>query len=56
MDFEVKLYNSESVAHFGCKNWETLCKMHGFFEGMLVTTDLGDPNIDQDSMNIWGPC
>ena len=53
VDFEVKLYNSESVTHFGCKNWEALCKMCGFDEGMLVTMDLGDPDIDQDNMDIW---
>ena len=45
MDFEVNLYNSESVTHFGCKNWEALCKMYGFYEGMLFTMDLGDPDI-----------
>ena len=46
MDFEVNLYNSESVTHIGCMNWEALCKMYGFYEGMLVTMDLGDPDID----------
>ena len=50
--FEVKLYNSESVTHFGCKNWEALCKMYGFDEGMLVTMDLGDPKIEQDNMDF----
>ena len=53
VDFEVKLYNSESVAHFGCKKWEALCKMYGFHEDMLVTMDLGDPDIEQDNMDIW---
>ncbi len=53
MDFEVNLYNSESVTHFGCKNWEAFCKMYGFDEGMLVTMDLGDPDIEQDNMDIW---
>ena len=53
MDFEVNLYNAESVTHFGCKNWEAFCKMYGFDEGMLVTMDLGDPDIDQDNMDIW---
>ena len=53
VDFEVNLYNSESVTHFGCKNWEALCKMYGFDEGMLVTMDLGDPTIQQDNMGIW---
>ena len=48
VDFEVKLYNSESVTHFDCKNWEALCKMYGFDEGMLVTMDLGDPTIEQE--------
>ena len=27
--------------------------MYGFYEGMLVTMDLGDPDIDQDNMDIW---
>ena len=53
VDFKVKLYNSESVTHFGCKNWEALCKMYGFDEGMLVTMDLGDPTIEQDRPSIW---
>ena len=53
VDFQVKLYNAESVTHFGCKNWEALCKMYGFDEGMLVTMDLGDPTIQQDNMGIW---
>ena len=53
MDFEVNLYNSESVTHFGCKNWETLWKMYGFDEGMLVTMDLGDPTIEQERPSIW---
>ena len=50
VDFEVKLYNAESVTHFGCKNWEAFCKMYGFDEGMLVTMDLGDPDTDHA---IW---
>ena len=53
VDFQVKLYNAESVTHFGCKNWEALCKMYGFDEGMLVTMYLGDPTIQQDNMGIW---
>ena len=53
MDFEVNLYNSESVTHFGCTNWEALCKMYGFYEGMLVTMDLGDPDIAEDNLDIW---
>ena len=24
VDFQVKLYNAQSVTHFGCKNWEAL--------------------------------
>uniref|UniRef100_M8BGT4 DUF8003 domain-containing protein n=1 Tax=Aegilops tauschii TaxID=37682 RepID=M8BGT4_AEGTA len=27
--------------------------MYGFDEGMLVTMDLGDPDIEQDNMDIW---
>ena len=53
MDFEVNLYNSESVTHFGCKNWEALCEMYGFYEGMLVTMDLGDPDTAEDNLDIW---
>ena len=53
MDFEVNLYHSESVTHFGCPNWEALCKMYDFHEDMLVTMDLGDPDIEQDYMDIW---
>ena len=49
VDFEVNLYNAESVTHFGCKNWEAFCKLYGFDEGMLVTMDLGDPEIEP----IW---
>ena len=53
MDFEVNLYNSESVSHFGCPSWEALCKMYGFDEGMLVTMDLGDPTITQERPTIF---
>ena len=53
MDFEVNLYNSESVSHFGCQGWEALGKMYDFQEGMFVTMDLGGPNIDQDNLDIW---
>ena len=53
VDFKVKLYNAESVTHFGCKNWEALCKMYGFDEGMLVTMDLGDPTIEQERPTIF---
>ena len=53
IDFEVNLYNSQSVTHFGCQNWEALCKMYVFYKGMIVTMDLGDPDIDQDNMDIW---
>ena len=45
-DFAVSLYNSESVSHFGCPNWEALCNAYDFHEGMLVTMDLGDPDIE----------
>ena len=53
MDFDVNLYNYESVSHFGCSGWEALCKMYDFHEGMFVTMDLGDPDIEQDNMDIW---
>ena len=52
-DFVVNQYNSESISHFGCRNWEALCKAYDFHEGRLVTLDLGDPNIDEDNMDIW---
>ena len=52
MDLNVNLYNSESVSHFGCPDWEALCKMYDFQEGMFVTMDLGDPDIDQDNLDI----
>ncbi len=52
VDFEVNLYNSESVTHFGCKNLEAFCKMYGFDECMLITMDLGNPDINQDNMDI----
>ena len=50
VDFEVNLYNSESVTHFGCKKWEALCKMYCFDEGMLVTMVLV---ILKSSKTIW---
>ena len=53
MNFQVKLYNAESVTHFGCKNWEALCKIYGFDEGMIVTMDLVDPTIEQERPSIW---
>ena len=53
VDFKVKLYNDESVTHFGCKNRKALCKIYGLDEGMLVIMDLGVPTIEQDNMDIW---
>ena len=53
IDFEVNLYNSQSVTHFGCPNWEALSKEYDFHEGMLLTFDLGDPDIDKNDMTIW---
>ena len=35
MDFDVNMYNTESVTHFGCKNWEALCKMYEFMRVCL---------------------
>ena len=52
-DFVVNQYNSESISHFGCPNWEALCKMYDFHEGMLVTMGLGDPDIAEDNLDIW---
>ena len=40
MDFELNLRNAQSVTHFGCQNWEALCKMYRFYEGMIVTMDI----------------
>ena len=52
-DFAVNLYNSVNSSNFGCKKWEALCKMYGFDEGMIITMDLGDPDIEEDNMEIW---
>ena len=46
MDFEVNLCNAQSVTHFGYQNWEALCKMYDFYEGMIVTMNLGNPDIE----------
>ena len=51
-DFEVNLCNAQIVTHFGCQNWEALCKMYGFYEDMIVTIDLGDPDDDMDEDNV----
>ena len=52
MDFEVNMYNSESVTHFVAKIGKHFAR-YNFYEGMLVTMDLGDPDIEQDNMDIW---
>ena len=52
-DFAVNLYNFVNLSHFGCPNWEALCKSYAFHEGMLLTFDLGDPDIDEKNMTIW---
>ena len=52
-DFAVKLYNSVNSSNFGCPNWEAIFKAYDFHEGMLVTIDLGDPDIDKNDMTIW---
>ena len=53
--FSVKLYNAVTYSHFGCSNWEALCKAYDFQEGMHVTFDLGDPedDIDEANIDIW---
>ena len=51
--FAVKLFNSLNTSNFGCRNWEMLCKAYDFHEGMLLTFDLGDPDIDEKNMTIW---
>ena len=53
MDFKVNMHNSESVIHFCYTNWEAICKMYGFYEGMVVTMDLGDPDTAEDNLDIW---
>ena len=54
VDLEVDLYNSDNVTTFGCKNWESFCKIYGFYEGMLLTMDLGNPDsIAEDDLDIW---
>ena len=52
-DFAVKLYNSVNSSNFVCPNWEALSKAYDFHEGMLLTFDLGDPDIDKNDMTIW---
>ena len=54
VDLEVDLYNSDNVTTFGCKNWESFCKIYGFYEGMLLTMDLGNPDsVAEDDLDIW---
>ena len=53
IDFKVNMCNAQSVTHFGCQNWEALCKMYGFYEGVIITMDLGDPTIEQETPLIW---
>ena len=52
-DFAVNLYNFVNSTNFGCLNWEALCKAYDFHEGMLLTFDLGDTDIDENDMTIW---
>ena len=52
-DFVVNLYNSVNSTNFGCLNWEALCKAYDFHEGILLTIDLGDPDIKVDNLDIW---
>ena len=35
-EFLVKFYNAVDRSHFGCSNWEALCKAYGFEEGMRI--------------------
>ena len=59
--FSINLYNAVTYSHFGCSNWEALCKAYGFQEGMHVTFNLGDDpeddmnedNVNKDKINIW---
>ena len=39
-------------SNFGSPNWEALSKVYDFHEGMLLTFDLGDPDIDKNDMTI----
>jgi hypothetical protein len=50
--FAVKLFNSVNNSSFGCRGWAGLCKTYAFHEGMLLTFDLGDPDIDENNMTI----
>ena len=60
-DFEVEILNRVGHTHFGCSNWERLCKAYGFEEDMKITFDLGnleDENIwlDPNMISILPPC
>ena len=50
--FLVKLFNMDNHSHFGCSNWEALCKAYGFDEGMQITFDI-HPEDDDDNIDIW---
>ena len=49
--FWVKLYNALNYSHFGCSNWEALCKAYEFEENMHITFDIR-PKDDDIENNI----
>mgnify|MGYP005786381021 FL=1 len=54
-EFLVKLYNADDRSHFGCSNWEALCKAYGFEEGMQIRFDIRSKvyDDDDDDIVIW---
>ena len=59
--FEVKIINEVGHTHFGCSNWEGLCKAYGFEEDMKITFDIGNPEdeniwLDPNTIPILPPC
>jgi hypothetical protein len=51
--FAIKLYNAVTYSHFGCSNWNALCKAYGFQEGMHVTFDIRPEDDIEDNIDIW---
>ena len=53
-EFLVKFYNAVDRSHFGCSNWEALCKAYVFQEGMRIRFDIRPEDYDDDDdINIW---
>ena len=53
-EFLVKLYNAVDRSHFGCSNWEALCKAYGFEEGMQIRFDIRPEDYDDDDISTSG--